>query len=79
VEAEKGTGRRKIGGGRRGCWAHRGKLVILPVYLTLIVGKVDEMAWRAKKFVDDPYNKLLTVNILATVTLYNEFHACFRC
>jgi hypothetical protein len=54
-------------------------LVILPVYLTLIVGKVDEMAWRAKKFVDDPYNKLLTVNILATVTLYNEFHACFRC
>jgi hypothetical protein len=29
--------------------------------------------------VDGPYNKLLTVNISAMVTLYNEFHACFRC
>jgi hypothetical protein len=40
--------------GGRGCWAHRGKLIILPVYLTMLVGKVDEMAWRTKKFkVDD--------------------------
>jgi hypothetical protein len=29
--------------------------------------------------VDCPYDKLLTVNISATVALYNEFHACFRC
>jgi hypothetical protein len=29
--------------------------------------------------VDGPYNKLLTVNISATVAIYNEFHACFRC
>jgi hypothetical protein len=29
--------------------------------------------------VDGPYNKLLTVNISATVPPYNEFHACFRC
>jgi hypothetical protein len=29
--------------------------------------------------VDGPYHKLLTINILAIVALYNEFHACFRC
>jgi hypothetical protein len=50
VEAEKGTGRRNIRGGRKDCWAHRGKLVILLVYLTPLVGKVDGMTWRVKKF-----------------------------
>jgi hypothetical protein len=39
----------------------------------------DEQKYSVGEFVDGPYNKLLTVNISATVALYNEFHACFRC
>jgi hypothetical protein len=39
----------------------------------------DEQKSNVWEFVDGPYHKLLTVNISATIALYNEFHACFRC
>jgi hypothetical protein len=37
----------------------------------------DEQMFRLGEFVDDPYNKFLTVKIPKARRVYDKFHACF--